>query len=280
MQRGGKKGRFLTLGSTDKVGVVSYCESFCLFAAFFVSSCWTPSMWGLSFRCCLVVFLSAWEIQSLDWTKKKKSSPIIVLLFIGCLCQTVGSCYLCINCVIQDMFLQSPPPIPKLSRFPYEHVSVNRTCFSYSVSLFVFFLQKWLFAFSSFHVIILLVHLLSISRAWPYLATAVCSGFVTYCLGCTEGYFVFRVLQQADLSSPLTHLEMIEKDNEKKKQKGGYVSSCEVCFFCSKLCMQDAEDCTKVLAETWFSQCGLLFCIIPTGFETNYYMVDERLKLH
>lgn len=101
------------------------------------------------------------------WTEqqKKKSSPIIVLLFIGCLCQTVGSCYLCINCVIHDIFLQSPPPIPKLSRFPYEHVSVNRTCFSYSVSLFVFFLQKWLFAFSSFHVIILLVHLLSISRA-------------------------------------------------------------------------------------------------------------------
>lgn len=61
MQRGGRRWSFLTLGSTDKVGVVFYCEFFCLFAAFLVSSCWLPSMWGLSFPCCLAVFPPTWE---------------------------------------------------------------------------------------------------------------------------------------------------------------------------------------------------------------------------
>lgn len=61
MQRGGRRWSFLTLGSTDKIGVVFYCEFFCLFAAFLVSSCWLPSMWGLSFLCCLAGFPSTWE---------------------------------------------------------------------------------------------------------------------------------------------------------------------------------------------------------------------------
>lgn len=60
MQRGGRRWNFVTLGSTDKVGVVLYCEFFCLFAAFLVSSCWLSSTWGLSFPWGLV-FPSTWE---------------------------------------------------------------------------------------------------------------------------------------------------------------------------------------------------------------------------
>lgn len=43
--------------------------------------------------------------------------------------------------------------------------------------------------------------------------------------------------------------------------------------------MQDAEVCTKILAEKLFSQYSLLFCIISTIFETNCYMVENQLKL-
>lgn len=39
------------------------------------------------------------------------------------------------------------------------------------------------------HILIVLVHLISISKACPYLPTAVCSDFVTHCLGYKEGYF-------------------------------------------------------------------------------------------
>lgn len=79
----------------------------------------------------------------------KTISLVFVLLFICCLFYSVhtNSCYLlCINCASQYIFLQRPPPSPKFSLFPYE--CLNWTYFSHPISL-LFFMKKWLFAFSS-----------------------------------------------------------------------------------------------------------------------------------
>ena len=166
MQRGGRRWSFLTLGSIDKVEVIVYCEFFCLFAAFLVSSCWLPSESSLSTAALFFhqlgklqhrpVIARSQKVQTLElwflcqqtwvtknscrhgwyfcivywetprgwafpwlWEKKKrkafsglmKKSP----LFLSCslyavyATQSTGSCYLCINCVSQDI---SPKPTP------------------------------------------------------------------------------------------------------------------------------------------------------------------------
>lgn len=63
----------------------------------------------------------------------------------------------------------------------------------------------------------ILLHLISRSRL--YQATAVCSDFVTYCLGYRDGNEISGVLQQTDLFSKLTQVTVLRGDWERQRRE-------------------------------------------------------------
>lgn len=106
------------------------------------------------------------------------------------------------------------------------------------------------------------------------LSSYTCLLFVTYCLGYTEGYFVFRVLQQTDLSSQLTQIIVPRCDCERQWKNPKRVDVWQVVkyfFFHSKIWMQNAKGCTKILAETWF------FSVQSAVLHNTNYFLNELL---